>query len=52
MKTAMNHLSGHDALPTFYTDTHEWKRRIVEQGRDAALQAVSGAARNASLAQR
>ena len=29
----------------FYTDTPEWKRRIVEQGREAALQAVSGLAR-------
>ena len=29
----------------FYTDTPEWKRRIVEQAREAALQAVSGLAR-------
>ena len=30
----------------FYTDTPEWKLRIVEQGRDAALQAVSRLARD------
>ena len=28
----------------FYTDTDAWKQRIVEQGRDAAMQAVRGLA--------
>ncbi len=28
----------------FYTDTDAWKQRIVEQGREAALQAVAGLA--------
>jgi hypothetical protein len=28
----------------FYTDTDAWKQRIVEQGREAALQAVMGMA--------
>ncbi|MDP2008490.1 MAG: M14 family metallopeptidase [Rubrivivax sp.] len=28
----------------FYTDTPEWKQRILAQGRDAALQAVAGLA--------
>ena len=31
-------------LEAFYTDTDEWKRRIVEQGFEAARQAVAGLA--------
>jgi len=32
-------------LAAFYTDTDEWKQRVVEQGFDAARQAIAGLAR-------
>jgi hypothetical protein len=35
---------------TFYTDTAEWKARIVEQGQEAARQAVTGLADAATAA--
>lgn len=34
-----------EVLEAFYTDTPEWKRRIVEQAREAMFQAVDGLAR-------
>lgn len=34
-----------EMLEAFYTDTPQWKRRIVEQGREAMFQAVDGLSR-------